>query len=297
MTLNDSLSERHQVFCLFFMPIMRHKRIVFNFSHTSDNYLSEIMFLLCKTGRGLSDNEVMAWRHLQLQLSAEQHKQLMFSTPQMTSPPPPPLPLPPSTSSSSAAAVSTSSSSSLFTLQDMMIKQEHFERRRMSESDFENEMKMPKLTPISNINTCPSTSLPLSFTSGLSLLSAPYCVDSPLSSSSEAASSSFSSMMSHREKLQNQQYLDRLRRMNERGKERQMRSRVNYEPSNIAKTVREELASRKQHTKKGKRATTFSLHTQLSQFMRVFDEFCVSLSCLISLLFRNRFSILRSYKV
>jgi hypothetical protein len=84
-------------------------------------------------------------------------------------------------------------------------------------------------------------------------------------------------MMSHREKLQNQQYLDRLRRMNERGKERQMRSRVNYEPSNIAKTVREELASRKQHTKKGKRATTFSLHTQLLQFMRVFDEFCVSL--------------------
>jgi hypothetical protein len=62
-------------------------------------------------------------------------------------------------------------------------------------------------------------------------------------------------MMNHREKLQNQQYLDRLRRMNERGKERLARSRVNFEPSNVAKTVREELASRKQqqhHSKNGK---------------------------------------------
>lgn len=190
-----------------------------------------------KTGRGLlSDNEAMAWR--QFQLSAEQHKQLMFSTPQMASPPP-------SSSSSTAAA-----SSGLLSLHDMF-KQQNFEKRRLSgETDFDNDIKLPRLTPISSMNTCSSNTLPLSL-ANMPLLSAPqYYGDSQLSSNEVAA---FNSMMgmSHREKFQNQQYLDRLRRMNERGKERQMRSRVNFEPSHVAKTVREELASRK-HTKQGK---------------------------------------------
>ena len=80
-----------------------------------------------------------------------------------------------------------------------------------------------------------------------------YVGDSP-SSNDAAAAAAFGSFinMSHREKLQNQQYLDRLRRMNERGKERLARSRVNFEPSTVAKTVREELASRKQRALKGK---------------------------------------------
>jgi hypothetical protein len=192
-----------------------------------DKFISDLYFMLLflsTTGRGLSDNEAMAWR--QLQLSAEQHKQLMFSTPQMASPP------------------STNAPSGLLTLHDMF-RHHQQQKRRLSENDMDNDMKMPKLTPISTINTCSSNALPLSLAT-MPLISLPHCGDS----SSELAA--LNSIMSHREKYQNQQYLDRLRRMNERGKDRQSRSRVNYEPSNVAKTVREELASRKQHTKNGK---------------------------------------------
>lgn len=167
----------------------------------------------------------MAWR--QLQLSAEQHKQLMFSTPQMASPPP--------------------STSGLLTLQDML-RHHQQQKRRLSENDLDsNDMKMPKLTPISTISTCSSNTLPLSLAT-MPLMSVPHCGDS----SNELAALNSIMEMNHREKYQNQQYLDRLRRMNERGKDRQSRSRVNYEPSNVAKTVREELASRKQHSKNGK---------------------------------------------
>ncbi|XP_070492629.1 protein nubbin-like isoform X2 [Chironomus tepperi] len=188
-------------------------------------------------GKGLSDNEMMAWR--QLQLSAEQHKQLMLSTPQTASP---------------------TSNSSLLTLQDMMLRhQQRFEKRRLSENDLDADIKMPKLAPISSINTCSSAStLPLSL-ANMSMPLMVDCMKSPYnyvgdsqSSNDAAAAAAFGSFinMSHREKLQNQQYLDRLRRMNERGKERLARSRVNFEPSNVAKTVREELASRKQRSVK-----------------------------------------------
>lgn len=187
-----------------------------------------MLLFLSTTGRGLSDNEAMAWR--QLHLSAEQHKHLMFSTPQMASPPP-----------------STNAPSGLLTLQDMF-RHHQQQKRRLSENDIDNDVKMPKLTPISTINTCSSNALPLSLTT-MPLISTAHCGDS----SSELAA--FNTIMGygHREKYQSQQYLDRLRRMNERGKDRQSRSRVNYEPSNVAKTVREELASRKQQqTKYGK---------------------------------------------
>lgn len=184
----------------------------------------------------------MAWR--QLQLSAEQHKQLMFSTPQMASPPP-----------------STNAPSGLLTLHDMF-RHHQQQKRRLSENDMDNDMKMPKLTPISTINTCSSNALPLSLAT-MPLISVPHCGDS----SNELAALNSIMGLSHREKYQSQQYLDRLRRMNERGKDRQSRSRVNYEPSNVAKTVREELASRKQqHTKNGKLGE--------GKFMRLFDEFC-----------------------
>lgn len=231
-----------------------------------------------KTGRGLlTDNEAMAWR--QFQLSTEQHKQLMFSTPQMASPPPP------SSSSSTAAAAS----SGLLTLHDMF-RQQNFEKRRLSgETDFDNDIKLPRLTPISSMNTCSSNTLPLSLANiNMPMLSAPqYYGDSQLSSNEVAAFNSMMSM-SHRDKFQNQQYLDRLRRMNERGKERQMRSRVNFEPSHVAKTVREELASRKVHTKQGKslkqqQQLHFHEHSYV-KFMRVFDEFCGLPFHLISLL-------------
>lgn len=220
------------------------------------------------TGKGLSDNEMMAWR--QLQLSAEQHKQLMLSTPQMASP-------------------NHTTSSSLLTLHDMMLRhhhqqqqqQQHFEKRRLSENDLDADIKIPKLAPICSINnTCSSAStLPLS----LANMSMPLMVDCMKStynyagdshSPNDAASNTpFSSYMSHREKLQNQQYLDRLRRMNERGKERLARSRVNFEPSNVAKTVREELASRKQRTIKGKSVELTQL-TRKKKFKNWKWKFC-----------------------
>ena len=178
------------------------------------------------TGRGLSDNESVAWR--QLQLSAEQHKHLMFSTPQMTSSP---------------SSPSTPIPSGLLALQDMFRHQQQQQqvKRRLSENDLDNnDMKIPKLTPITSINTCSSNTLPLSLATMPLMAAGPHCGGD---SQNELAALM---EMSHREKYHNQLYLDRLRRMNERGKDRQSRSRVNYEPSNVAKTVREELASRKQ---------------------------------------------------
>jgi hypothetical protein len=183
----------------------------------------------------VSDNEMLAWR--QLQLNAEQHKQLMLSAPQM-------------------AGNSASVGGGLLTLQDMMLKhQQQFVKRRFSEDDVDVDSKMPKLTPI---NALPLSLASMPLMVDFNSSSSPYYGDSPSNDSTAAAAaygsygSGSSSGMSHREKMQNQQYLDRLRRMNERGKERMARSRVNFEPSNVAKTVREELASRKQQAKKGK---------------------------------------------
>lgn len=170
---------------------------------------------------------MMAWR--QLHFSAQQHKQILASqtsTPQITS------------------ANDNGSQRSLLSLQDVMLKhQQRFEKRRLSENDLDRDIKLPKLSPIEN-NTCTSGALlPLSL-AGMRSHVAPHnfsCDDKAMNV-----------LMSHREKAQNQQYLDRLRRMNQRTHSSKERgSRVNFDQHNSAKTVREELASRKQ-TKNGK---------------------------------------------
>lgn len=151
---------------------------------------------------------------------------------------------------------------SLKSLQEMMLKQQkHYEKRHLGECDVDRDIKLPKLSPIEN-NTCSSVS-PLSlcemstFTStaaasGLkmnsnlypSLMSASLLNNN--SSRSACGDKSLDIFLSHREKAQNQQYLDRLRRMNERSQNTKERgSRVNFDQYSSAKTVREELASRK----------------------------------------------------
>lgn len=172
----------------------------------------------------------MAWR--QLHLSAQQHKQILTiptSTPQITS-------------------QIDNGSSSLLSLQDVMLKhQQRFEKRRLSENDLDRDIreKLPKLSPIEN-NTCTSA-LPLSLT-GMSLIS------SGAMTNTFTSDKPFNALMSHhREKSQNQQYLERLRRMNERSHCKERGSRVNYDPNSPqAKTVREELMNRKLRSKNGK---------------------------------------------
>lgn len=181
---------------------------------------------LWHTGNGLTDNEVMAWR--QLHLTAQHHKQILANpaaAPQMTS--------------------AIDNRSCLLSLQDVMLKhQQRLEKRRLSENDLDRDIKLPKLSSIEN-NTCTSAALPLSL-SGISLIS------SLRSLNAEAATNYFDAPMSHnREKAHNQQYLDRLRRMNERTSIRERGSRVNFDQHNSAKTVREELANRKQQAKHG----------------------------------------------
>ncbi|CRK86336.1 CLUMA_CG000108, isoform A [Clunio marinus] len=182
-------------------------------------------------GKGLSDNEMMAWR--QLHLTTQQHEQILTiprtstSTPQMSS--------------------QIDNGSSLFSLRDVMLKhQQRFEKRRLSENDLDRDIKHPKLSPIEN-NTCTSTALPLSLT-GISLLSGMR----PQIGSTTANEKTFRAFMNHRDKAQNQQYIDRLRRMNERSHCKERGSRVNFDQHNSAKTVREELANRKQQAKNGK---------------------------------------------
>lgn len=151
----------------------------------------------------------------------------------------------------------------LKSLQEMMLKQQkHFEKRHSSEYDMDRDVKLPKLSPIEN-NTCSSVS-PLSlcemstFTStaaasGLKMNSNlyPSLMSANLkhnnnSSRQPCGDKSMDIFLSHREKAQNQQYLDRLRRMNERSQNTKERgSRVNFDQYSSAKTVREELASRK----------------------------------------------------
>lgn len=184
-----------------------------------------------QTGKGLSDNEVMAWR--QLHFSTQPHKQILANstaTPQITS--------------------QIDNSSSLLSLQDVMLKhQQRFEKRRLSENDLDRDIKLPKLSPIEN-NTCTSATLPLSL-SGISLMSGMRSQVESMISNSQNANNTFDALMSHREKAQNQQYLERLRRMNERTHGRERGSRVNFDQHNSAKTVREELANRKQQSKNG----------------------------------------------
>lgn len=187
------------------------------------------MSTLCvQTGKGLSDNEMMAWR--QLHLTAQQHKQILTipttaSTPQITSP--------------------IDNGSGLLSLQDVMLKhQQRFEKRRLSENDLDRDIKLPKLSPIEN-NTCTSAALPLSLT-GISLISEMRSHAEFMAHSNEKL------FVNHREKAQNFQYLERLRRMNERSHCKERGSRVNFDQHNSAKTVREELANRKQKAKNGK---------------------------------------------
>lgn len=168
------------------------------------------------------------WR--QLHLTAQQHKQILTNptTPQIDG-------------------------SSLLSLQDVMLKHQlRFEKRRLSENDLDGDIKtsikLPKLSPIEN-NTCPSATLPLSLNGG-SLISGMSLHMSP--GESIGSDKPYNALMSQREKAQNQQYLERLRRMNERTSARERGSRVNFDQHNSAKTVREELANRKQQAKNGK---------------------------------------------
>lgn len=167
------------------------------------------------------------WR--QLHFTAQQHKQTLTNptTPQLDS-------------------------SSLLSLQDVMLKHQlRFEKRRLSENDLDRDIKpsikLPKLSPIES-NTSTSATLPLSLNGG-SLISGMSLHMSPSESFGDKA---YNALMSHREKAQNQQYLERLRRMNERTNARERGSRVNFDQHNSAKTVREELANRKQQAKNGK---------------------------------------------
>jgi hypothetical protein len=178
---------------------------------------------------------MMAWR--QLHFSAQQHKQILASqtsTPQITS------------------ANDNGSQRSLLSLQDVMLKhQQRFEKRRLSENDLDRDIKdikLPKLSPIEN-NTCTSGALlPLSLAGIRSHANNFNCDDRAMNM-----------LVSHREKAQNQQYLDRLRRMNQRTHSSKERgSRVNFDQHNSAKTVREELANRKR-TKNGKSEKCFCL--------------------------------------
>lgn len=177
---------------------------------------------------------MMVWR--QLHLTTQHHKQILASptsTPQITS--------------------QNDNGRSLLSLQDVMLKhQQRFEKRRLSENDLDRDIKLPKLSPIEN-NTCTSAALlPLSLT-GIRSHAAP----SMMTTNTNSNDKPFNALMSHREKAQNQQYLDRLRRMNERTHNSKERgSRVNFDQHNSAKTVREELANRKQQSKNGK--TKFS---------------------------------------
>lgn len=186
--------------------------------------------------KGLVDNEMMAWRQLQ-----QQHKHLSFSQ------------------QIAVEANDERSQRGLMSLQEMMFKhQQHFEKRRLSENDVDRDIKLPKLSPIEN-NTCSSVS-PLSLC-GMSPMSGMRANNAKLhptlmSGSFQQQTSNDKSMnlfLNHREKAQNQQYLDRLRRMNERSQSTKERgSRVNFDQHSSAKTVREELASRKQQPKNGK---------------------------------------------
>jgi hypothetical protein len=193
-----------------------------------------LLLFFVNAGKGLSDNEMMAWR--QLHLTAQQHKQQILASPK---------PTPQITSQND-----NGSRRSLLSLQDVMLKhQQRFEKRRLSENDLDRDIKLPKLSPIED-NTCTSAALlPLSLT-GIRSHAAP--------TNTNSNDKPFNALMSHREKAQNQQYLDRLRRMNERTHSSKERgSRVNFDQnSNSAKTVREELANRKQQSKHGK--TEFS---------------------------------------
>lgn len=200
--------------------------------------------LVLQTGKGLTDNEVMAWR--QLHLTAQQHKQILSSptaTPQTTS-------------------HINSSSSNLLSLQDVMLKhQQRFEKRRLSENDLDRDIKLPKLSPIED-NTCTSATLPLSL-NGISLISGLRSHVESVSSYTNSKDQPYETFMSHREKAQNQQYLERLRRMNERTHVRERGSRVNFDQHNSAKTVREELENRKQRAKNGKLKYSFLLASLL----------------------------------
>jgi hypothetical protein len=178
---------------------------------------------------------MMVWR--QLQLTAQQHKQILASpavTPQIDG-------------------------SSLLSLQDAMLKhQQRFEKRRLSENDLDRDIrKLPKLEPIEH-STCTSAALPLSL-GGISLIAGMRSHDGE---SAAVDHKSYEALVSHREKQLNQQYLERLRRMNERTQSRERGSRVNFDPHNTAKTVREELANRKQQAIHGKpRLRSFFPHS------------------------------------
>lgn len=176
------------------------------------NYLNTPFHLFLSLTK--TDQELMVWRQLHL-LPQQQRQQIL--------------------SSSTPHNSSQIDASNTMPLQDVMLKDQlRYEKRRLSENDLDGDIKHPKLSSIEN-NTCTSATLPLSL-SEVSL--------APVMRPHVMAMSSFgndvrpyNTLLSHREKTQNQQYLERLRRMNERSHARERGSRVNFDQHNSAKTV------------------------------------------------------------
>ncbi|CAO1325358.1 unnamed protein product [Diamesa serratosioi] len=204
-------------------------------------------------GRSWLANE-MAWRQtLPLQLTTQQHQKSQLM-----------LPLA-STIPSTPQIVEQINSNGLLTLRDMMFHhqqhQQRLEKRRMSASDGEMAtIKLPKLSPIiSTLSVSPSPSpphqqqhqqLPLSLiTDNFKHTTYKSSDDSMSPKSYDRDNNNLNKPLSNsnnfnqRDNSNHQQQFERMRQLNERGKDRLARSRVNFEPYNSAKTVREELAA------------------------------------------------------
>lgn len=194
----------------------------------------------------------MAWRQtLPLQLTTQQHQKSQLM-----------LPLS-STILSTPQIVEQINSNGLLTLRDMMFHhqqhQQRLEKRRLSASDGEMAtIKLPKLSPIiSTLSVSPSPpllqhqqQLPLSLiTDNFKHTTYKSSDDSMSPKSYDRDNNNFNKPLSNsnnfnqRDNHHHQQQFERMRQLNERGKDRFARSRVNFEPYNSAKTVREELAA------------------------------------------------------
>lgn len=199
----------------------------------------------------------MAWRQtLPLQLTTQQHQKSQLMLPLASSIP------------STPQIVEQINSNGLLTLRDMMFQhqqhQQRLEKRRLSASDVEMaSIKLPKLSPIiSTLSVSPSPSSPPQHQQHqqqllpLSLITDNFKHTTYKSSDDSMSPKSYdrdninlnkplhnSNNFNQRDNHHHQQQYERMRQLNERGKDRLARSRVNFEPYNSAKTVREELAA------------------------------------------------------
>lgn len=215
-------------------------------------YFGYNLFLLVLiVGRSWLANE-MAWRQtLPLQLTTQQQQKSQLMLPLASSIP------------STPQIVEQINSNGLLTLRDMMFHhqqhQQRLEKRRLSASDGEMAtIKLPKLSPIiSTLSVSPSPSPPQQHQQlPLSLITDNFKHTTYKSSDDSMSPKSYdrdnnnlnkplhnSNNFNQRDNHHHQQQYERMRQLNERGKDRLARSRVNFEPYNSAKTVREELAA------------------------------------------------------